>query len=125
MTPSVNAKRTTPSKAGKAVKRGAGTAEGDAVPKSAQRKKNIASGPLDPQLHEFGIQLKAARVAAGMSQQKLADIIGRQKSDISEIENGLRNITFLTMKTVSSAVGLVISLDLRSAPRKKASLPKA
>jgi DNA-binding XRE family transcriptional regulator len=50
--------------------------------------------------------LKALRLAAGLSQASLAQIVGQQQPNISAIEAGQRKPEYETAKKIASALGL-------------------
>lgn len=56
----------------------------------------------------MGEKLKAAREAAGMTQQELAEKIGVQQRDISRWENCRREPGVLTVKKMAQAMGCKI-----------------
>lgn len=49
--------------------------------------------------------LRDRRLSAGLTQEQLAEIIGVQKSRISEYENGKRNMSVITAKKIAVACG--------------------
>lgn len=53
----------------------------------------------------MGEKLRAAREAAGMTQQELAEKIGVQQRDISRWENCRREPGVLTVKKMAQALG--------------------
>lgn len=53
----------------------------------------------------FGAVLKAARAKTGMSQQKLADNAGADRSYLSMLERGLQQPTLAMMLRISMALG--------------------
>lgn len=53
----------------------------------------------------FGANLRAAREAAGLSLQAVADKIGLGTAHISKIERGMINITFGSAAKLAQAVG--------------------
>ena len=57
--------------------------------------------------------LTEARLAAGISQQELANRIGTQKPNISRMESGQQNISLDTMLKYASALDLDVSIDLK------------
>jgi transcriptional regulator with XRE-family HTH domain len=91
---------------------------------SAKRTSGPRPG-AKPQLpaevqRDFGQRLREARIAADLTLAELADRTGMQPSNISEIENGLRNVTVETMSKLATAVGLEIKILLAPArPRKR------
>jgi DNA-binding XRE family transcriptional regulator len=54
--------------------------------------------------------LKDARKAAGMTQQKLADRIGKKREYIASLEKGETDMQLSTFIMISQAVGLQVSL---------------
>ena len=54
--------------------------------------------------------LKEARKSAGMTQQELADIIGKKRTYVSLIERGETDMQLSTFIQISSALGLRFSL---------------
>lgn len=67
---------------------------------------------MDTLLLIVGQQIKDARTKLDMSQQELAQKCGMEKADISDIENGKRDISLLTLQKVTSAVDMEIRLNL-------------
>lgn len=56
---------------------------------------------------EIGKKIKEARLAKGLTQQELGDIIGVQKSAIAKYENGrVINIKRSTMQKIASALNI-------------------
>ena len=53
----------------------------------------------------MGEKLKAARKAAGMTQQQLADALGCRAKDISRWESGLHEPGALTLKKMAQFLG--------------------
>jgi len=53
-----------------------------------------------------GDKIRAARTAAGLSQQELAERAGILQRQISQIENGRLNMTFDTLAQVAAALDL-------------------
>jgi len=54
--------------------------------------------------------LKEARKSAGMTQQQLADIIGKKREYIAQLEKGETDMQLSTFLMISEAVGLTVSL---------------
>ena len=50
-------------------------------------------------------ELKAIRVGAGLSQEKLAELLGTKQSFISKYERGERNLDFIEVVLVCRACG--------------------
>lgn len=55
----------------------------------------------------IGEKIKAARIAKGMTQEQLGEILGVQKSAVAKYESGrVVNIKRSTLKTISEVLGL-------------------
>jgi len=54
--------------------------------------------------------LKEARKSAGMTQQQLANMIGKKREYIAQLEKGETDMQLSTFLMISEAVGLSISL---------------
>lgn len=65
------------------------------------------SGKLDPenQLAEIGRVVRARRKDMGLSQEALADGAGIDRSHMGKIERGERNVTYLNIARIASALG--------------------
>jgi transcriptional regulator with XRE-family HTH domain len=61
---------------------------------------------------EFGQQLREAQTAADLTLAGIAETTGMQPSHISEIKNGLHNVTVETMNRPAAAVGLDLKIEL-------------
>lgn len=59
----------------------------------------------------LGAQLKAARIAHGLSQPALANLSGLQQAEISRIETGVANPTTDTLVRLASALQLTMTLQ--------------
>ena len=55
-------------------------------------------------LRRVGDRVRALRVERGLSQEALADAAGLDRSYMSGIERGVRNITVLKLKAVARAL---------------------
>ena len=53
----------------------------------------------------MGEKLKAARLAAGMTQVQLAEAVGCKQKDISRYESGLHEPGALTLKKMAQVLG--------------------
>ena len=53
----------------------------------------------------MGEKLKAARIAAGMTQTQLAEAAGLQQRDVSRYESGKHEPGALTLKRMAQALG--------------------
>ncbi len=70
---------------------------------------------------EIGRQLRQARLAAGLSQVKLAAEIGMASTYLSEVESGYHNITLDTLAGIAGHLDLDVQVLLT--PRKKQRRP--
>lgn len=58
----------------------------------------------------LGDRLKEARIKAGISQEKLADLIGEQRTNYNRFENGARkSITPEKLEKASDALGIPLN----------------
>lgn len=55
------------------------------------------------------MQLRQARIKAGLTQSALAEAIGCSQSDISRIESGQRDITLERLKAIAAVLGVPVS----------------
>ena len=80
---------------------------------------NIMVGYLDGSSGEMDIrrevahQLKEVRKSEGMTQQKLADLVGTQKSNISRLESGRYNPSLDFLMKVASGLGKEIQVIIK------------
>lgn len=59
-----------------------------------------------PLLRRIGDRIREVRTARELSQEALADAAGLDRSYMSGIERGVRNITLLKLQAVSKALGV-------------------
>ncbi len=64
---------------------------------------------VNPQLLEFGLHLKKLRLARGLSQEQLGLIADLDRTYISGIERGVRNVSLANIFKIATA------LDVESA----------
>ncbi|MFE2998718.1 helix-turn-helix domain-containing protein [Nocardia sp. NPDC059246] len=57
----------------------------------------------------LGLELRAQRVRRGLSQEKLAELIGMNKKTVGRLESGDRPITMQHMVKIYKAVGIMPS----------------
>lgn len=62
------------------------------------------SRPVNTLLEALGETISSQRLAKNMSQQELADLSGVQRSYLSDVERGLRNITLNSLELIASAL---------------------
>ena len=60
----------------------------------------------DPKTEAPEIHVRQWREARGMTQQQLADAIGRDKSVVSKLERGLSGLTGATLSSIAQAMGI-------------------
>ena len=60
----------------------------------------------DQQLLKLGSAVRAERMKRGLSQEAFADAAGIDRSHMSEIERGKRNLTFLNILKIAEAMGV-------------------
>ena len=65
----------------------------------------------------FGTNIRQARLKANLTQADVEQLTGIRQHYISEIENGLQNITLDTMTTLAQAVGTDVRALLRRPPK--------
>jgi ribosome-binding protein aMBF1 (putative translation factor) len=63
---------------------------------------------------EVGEHIHAAREAAGLSQRELARRMGTSQAAIDRLESGGVGATLTTLHRVATALGLEVSIELRS-----------
>lgn len=61
-------------------------------------------------LHDLGELLRKARMAAGMTQEQVADLAGISRPRYRDIETGAAAARFTTLMNVSRALGMEIML---------------
>lgn len=57
---------------------------------------------------KLGNNLKAIRVGKNITQSDLADVLGVDKSFVSNIENGKNNPTLSTISSLAKALGVTV-----------------
>jgi transcriptional regulator with XRE-family HTH domain len=68
----------------------------------------------------IGERIRAARVLSGLTQEALAEKIGKTKGAISQIESGVIDPSFETLGEIARTCGMSVDLvPLRSPSRKK------
>lgn len=58
---------------------------------------------------DFGLALQQARLARGLSQERLAEELGLQQSTISEIESGKSTIYLRRLLAIARATGVELT----------------
>ena len=60
-------------------------------------------------LVQFGARVRELRLSRGLSQEAFAALCGLDRTYISGIERGVRNVSLLNIKVLSEALGISIS----------------
>jgi len=76
-------------------------------PKTPKRRPVVASKALRI---TFGKRLREERLAAGLSQDRVAQLAKLDRMHVSEIERGQQNITFETASVLARVVGFDIEV---------------
>lgn len=67
------------------------------------------SGDHDQILAQFGDSLRTRRLAAGLTQERLAAVSGLDRSYVGSVERGERNISLINLCKLAQALGLTPS----------------
>ncbi|SHH95835.1 helix-turn-helix domain-containing protein [Ferrimonas marina] len=59
--------------------------------------------------HEFGARIKQLRQAKGLSQEQLADIAELDRTYISGIERGIRNVGLVNIDKLANALQITLA----------------
>ena len=62
-----------------------------------------------PVLEKLGLAVRRYRKARGLSQEKLAERAGLDRSYIGGIERGLRNVTIMKLQQVAQALDVTLA----------------
>ena len=62
-----------------------------------------------PELIQFGFQLRALRSERGLSQEQLGHIAGLDRTYISGIERGVRNVSLINIFRIAAALEIATS----------------
>ncbi len=60
-------------------------------------------------LLRFGTQVRKVRISRGFSQEKLGEIAGLDRTYVSGIERGLRNVSLRNIAVLARALGVTAS----------------
>lgn len=60
----------------------------------------------DPLLTDLGNRMKKERASRSMNQDEMSELCGVDRTYLSDIERGRRNITILTLKKIASGLKL-------------------
>lgn len=66
----------------------------------------MTSGDADESRKRFGIRLRELRLAAGLTQEQLAEAAELDRTYISSTERGRRNISLDAISQIASALGI-------------------
>lgn len=58
----------------------------------------------------FGLAVRRRRSAAGISQERLAELSGLERAYVSGLERGKRNPTLLTQTRIAEALGVTLAV---------------
>ena len=76
------------------------------------------STKLDPPVRQLARQIgeaiRAARLAAGISQASLASAVGMTRTNFARVEYGRTNLTIETILRIAGGLGLEVSLSLHA-----------
>jgi DNA-binding XRE family transcriptional regulator len=64
----------------------------------------------------LGHAIKQARLERNLTQQQLSELVGVQKSQISKIENSIKDTRFETILKIFNALGTKVSFQLEMIP---------
>lgn len=83
-------------------------------PKRRGPRQNTTNGLLTDDLQVlFGKNLRAARIARGMTLNEAGGAAGMKNQAVSQIEHGRKNLTLATMRKLAAVVGLNVSDMIR------------
>lgn len=68
-----------------------------------------------PELMDYGKRLRELRDERGLTQEKLAELAGLERTYISQAEQGRRNTTVLTLQKLAAALDVEVT-ELLKAP---------
>ena len=66
----------------------------------------------------LAINLRQQRLAAGLSQEKLAELSGLHRTYIGAVERGERNITLISVEKIANALGIPLVHLIMNPPSK-------
>ncbi|HLW80363.1 MAG TPA: helix-turn-helix transcriptional regulator [Terriglobia bacterium] len=76
----------------------------DSKSASPKHRRMVLRQQQRPALAEFGERLRAVRLALGLSQEALADLAGFDRTYVSLVERGRRNISLLNICKFAKAL---------------------
>jgi transcriptional regulator with XRE-family HTH domain len=66
----------------------------------------VPKSTVNPLLRRLGQRIRAVRAEAGISQEALADEAGVDRSYMSGVERGVRNLSVLKLAAIARALGV-------------------
>ena len=83
------------------------------IEKRKKRSSEFSDGfEIGYEQFKIGVMLRAAREEAGLTQEKLAEMLHTKKSAISRIENHAEDIRLSTLEKFAAAIGKRITLKI-------------
>lgn len=79
------------------------------VPKNPRQPK-LALRSRSEVLVRLGTRLRLLREERGISQEALADLAGVDRTYVSGIERGIRNVTVLSLNKLAQALGVSLAV---------------
>ncbi len=71
--------------------------------------QSLSTSRLGPAYGRLRERLKAARIEAGLTQARVAHLVGRPQSFVSKIEVGERHVDFIEMQVLATIYGKPLS----------------
>ena len=68
----------------------------------------LMSRPVDPLLRTIGLTIRALRRERGLSQEALAELSQIDRSYMSSVERGLRNVSVLNVARIAAALDVPV-----------------
>lgn len=78
------------------------------IARESQEKKVRPPGAVSASLSKIGDTIRGARIKRELNQKQLAFITGIKQPDISKIEEGKKNITFITLVKLCKALDIKV-----------------
>ncbi|MCC6643110.1 MAG: helix-turn-helix transcriptional regulator [Deltaproteobacteria bacterium] len=72
-------------------------------------------------LKKLGAKIRAARQAAGLSQQQLAEAISMDRENYAKIERASINVTIDTLVRIAHGIGVRLEVDFVAPPSRRSS----
>ena len=67
-----------------------------------------------PELMDYGKRLRQLRDERGLTQERLAELAGLERTYISQAEQGRRNTTVITLQKLAAALGVDVTELLKT-----------